>query len=166
VVVIALKAVFLVTRLKSIVAPGNQALWLAAFAVAGPPLQGLGDYLIYSGGRERNRFAQIGGHDGASSTHSAIALTAMRATDDAFMRSSSSRGGGGGGDDDDDVDASEGGQLQLRVALPPASAAFFGGSKTDRTSASGRHSLIQPVDDVVERGGGGGGGGGDGQQSP
>ena len=161
-VVIALKAVFLVTRLKSIVAPGNQALWLAAFAVAGPPLQGLGDYLIYSGGREQNRFAQIGGHDGASSTHSAIALTAMRATDDAFMRSSSSRGGGGG-DDDDDVDASEGGQLQLRVALPPASSAFFGGSKTDRTSASGRHSLIQPVDDVVERGGGGGG---DGQQSP
>jgi hypothetical protein len=138
VVVIAIKAVFLVTRLKSIVAPGNREFVLLAFVVAGPPLQGLGDYLIYTGGREQNRFAQINSHEGNSSTHSALALTSIRhgetdaGNDDAFMRSSSTRGGR----DDDDEEDGRGGISWNSNKVPGSS------------PSSGRHTLISQSNDV------------------
>lgn len=140
VVVIAIKAVFLVTRMKSIVAPDNRGLVLLVFVVAGPPLQGLGDYLIYSGGREQNRFAQINSHEGNSSTHSALALTSVRhsdtdtGNDDAFMRSSSTRGG----HDDDDEEESAG-----------VVSEFYNTNKAPGTAlSSGRHSLISQSNDI------------------
>ena len=92
---------------------------------------GLGDYLIYTGGREHNRFAHVHGHENNSSTHSAIALTSITRDQEMsgdYIRSSSTRGERD--DDDEDGHVMESGH---RVALNPF---YVPGGK------SGRHSLI------------------------
>ena len=95
---------------------------------------GLGDYLIYSGGREQNRFAHVHGHENNSSTHSAIALTSITRDQEMsgdYIRSSSTRGERD--DDDEDNQGMENGHRVAGVVLNPF---YVPGTK------GGRHSLI------------------------
>lgn len=91
---------------------------------------GLGDYLIYSGGREQNRFAQLHGHENNSSTHSAIALTSITRDQEMsgdYIRSSTR---GERDDDDEDNNGMENGRRVLNPFYVPG------------ISIGGRHSLI------------------------
>ena len=91
----------------------------------------MGDYLIYSGGREQNRFAQLHGHENNSSTHSAIALTSITRDQEMsgdYIRSSSTRGERD--DDDEDNNGMENGRRVLNPFYVPGS------------TKGGRHSLI------------------------